>query len=271
MERSRNGRPLLNRAGALVMTLALVVAVTGPGAPAQARSVPARPVGPPSATVAVIGDSIVAGNRVIVQAAFASAGAPATVFDAVSGRAMIYRNRLGGGLVNSGLDAVQAVRQAGYRPSLWVVELGTNDRWGVQSCRCPDLVAFAGIRIDRVRAEIGFDQKILWMNVRNDSIGAAAINEALRRRVGPLFEVIDWDTVTRGRADWFKDKVHPNREGAVVLGELLAAAVVLEVATSLPDRCAVAPAASGAASPAGSFVGPVDVTSAAQRCSTAPP
>ncbi len=266
MERSRNGRPLLNRAGALVMTLALVVAVAGPGAPAQARSVPARPVGPPSATVAVIGDSIVAGNRVIVQAAFASAGAPATVFDAVSGRAMIYRNRLGGGLVNSGLDAVQAVRQAGYRPSLWVVELGTNDRWGVQSCRCPDLVAFAGIRIDRVRAEIGFDQKILWMNVRNDSIGAAAINEALRRRIGPLFEVIDWDTVTRGRADWFKDKVHPNREGAVVLGELLASSVVLEVAAPRPDFCAGNVSTAAAATPTLSPDDDAAATLAATRC-----
>lgn len=248
------------------MTLALVVAVSGPGVPAEARSVPARPVGPPSATVAVIGDSIVAGNRVIVQAAFASAGAPATVFDAVSGRAMIYRNRLGGSLVNSGLDAVQAVRQAGYRPSLWVVELGTNDRWGVQSCRCPDLVAFAGIRIDRVRAEIGFDQKILWMNVRNDSIGAAAINEALRRRVGPLFEVIDWDTATRGRADWFKDKVHPNREGAVVLGELLASSVVLEVAASLPDFCTANLSTATAAPLTLSPVDDAAATLAATRC-----
>lgn len=266
MERSRNGRPQLNRAGALVAAVALVVAVAGPGEPVHARSVPSRPVGPPSATVAVIGDSIVAGNRVIVQAAFASAGAPATVFDAFPGRAMIYRNRLESGLVNSGLDAVQAVRQAGYRPSLWVVELGTNDRWGVQSCRCPDLVAFAGIRIDRVRAEIGFDQKILWMNVRNDSIGAAAINEALRRRVGPLFEVIDWDTVTRGRADWFKDKVHPNREGAIVLGELLASSVLLEVAPSLPDFCAANVSTAAAAPLSLSSANDAAATLAATRC-----
>jgi hypothetical protein len=162
------------------------------------------------------------------------------VIDALSGRAMSHRSRMGNVVLSSGIDAVQAIRRAGYRPTLWVVELGTNDRWGIQTCRCPDMVAFAGSRIDRLRAEIGFDQKILWMNVRNDSIGAAAINEALQRRVGPLFEVIDWDSATRGRGDWFLDKVHPNREGSLALGELLAGAIVLEVARPVPDLCVAA-------------------------------
>lgn len=188
--------------------------------------------------MAIVGDSIVAGNRAVVQDILSRAGVPATVIDAASGRAMSHRTAYGAGkTVSSGIDAVRAIRQAGHRPSLWVVELGTNDTWGVGNCRCPDPVAYAGTRIDLVRAEIGVGHQILWMNVRANSVGANAINEALRRRLGPSFGLIDWDAATRGHDGWFLDAVHPNMTGVFQLGDLLVRSILAVTTSPLPDHC----------------------------------
>lgn len=256
----------------MVASLGLVGLVAGVGPTVDASRSPVRPVGPPSSTVAIVGDSIIAENQTAVRRILEESGAPSTVIDVYWGRPISHRTRLPGGqLVTSGIDAVRAIRDAGHRPSLWVVELGTNDQWGVRNCGCPDPVEHAGMRIDRLRTEIGFDQQVLWVNVRDNSGGAAAINEALRRRVGPTFGVIDWDRETRGRDEWFLDEVHPNRAGALVLGALLARSILAVVARPLPDHCVAdppSPVAEPAVHPADAGVGDGAVAvRPARRCS----
>lgn len=248
--------------------MSLVLALPVVGGRSQAADEPSATSFVTSATVAVIGDSIIAVDRHAVAAVLTRAGVPPTVIDAVSGRATSYRTRYRGGpLIPSGIDAVRSIRRAGHRPVLWVVELGTNDRWSVESCRCADPVAAAGARIDRVSAEIGPGARILWVNVREDTPGAAAINEALRRRVGGSFGVIDWDATTRGRDELFTDDVHPNRDGSLVLGDLLARSILAALVRSVPDHCGAGSAPSSGGSGADLPSGHAVVTRPARRCS----
>lgn len=203
----------------------------------------ASPRGPVSADapapVAIIGDSIIAGNLGYLLPALDARGVPRRVVDALSSRKTSLAWFDGRRVVTSGIDAVRALRAKGAAPQLWVIELGTNDSFDISNCRCPDQVAFAGQRIDALRAELGPDARVLWVNVRTSSSGALAYNEALARRVGPHFVVADWKSHSAGQTNWFVDAVHPSARGARELASFLAGAILAMPPSPapLPDLC----------------------------------
>jgi hypothetical protein len=203
----------------------------------------ASPGGPVSADtpapIAIIGDSIIAGNLGYILPALDARGVPRRVVDALSSRKTSLAWFNGRRVVTSGIDAVRALRAGGAAPQLWVIELGTNDSFDISNCRCPDPVGFAGQRIDALRAELGPDARVLWVNVRTSSAGALAYNEALARRAGPHFVVADWKAHSAGRTSWFVDAVHPSVTGARELASFLAGAILAMPPSPapLPDLC----------------------------------
>ncbi len=191
------------------------------------------------APIAIVGDSIIAGNLGFILPVLDARGVQPRMVDALSSRKTSLAWYDGRRVVTSGIDAVRALRARGATPQLWVIELGTNDSFDITMCRCPDRVAFAGQRIDALRAELGPDARVLWVNVRTSSPGALAYNEALARRVGPHFVVADWKVHSAGRSNWFVDAVHPTATGARELARFLASAILSmpPPPSPLPDRC----------------------------------
>lgn len=219
----------------LLVAVAAVAAVVAVDAQAPDRAA-GEPDSPP---VAIVGDSIIAGNLGYILPVLDARGVPPRMVDALSSRMTSFAWFDGRRFVTSGIDAVRALRARGAAPQLWVIELGTNDSFAISTCRCPDPVAFAGQRIDALRAELGPDARVLWVNVRTSSPGALAYNEALARRVGPHFVVADWKAYSAGQAGWFVDAVHPTARGARELAGFLASAILSmpPPPTPLPDRC----------------------------------
>lgn len=229
----------------------------------------ASPRGPVSADapapVAIIGDSIIAGNLGYILPALDARGVPRRVVDALSSRKTSIAWFDGRRTVTSGIDAVRSLRARGAAPQLWVIELGTNDTFDISTCRCPDPVAFAGQRIDALRTELGPGARVLWVNVRTSSAGALAYNEALVRRAGPDFVIADWKAHSAGRTSWFVDAVHPNAKGVRELASFLADAILaMPPPQPLPDLCIHGGVA--AASPLGSLSGEVTAAARARRC-----
>lgn len=219
----------------LLVAVAAVVAVVA----VDARA-PDRVAGEPaSVPVAIVGDSIIAGNLGYILPVLDARNVPARAVDALSSRKTSIAWFVGRRMVSSGIDAVRSLRARGVEPELWVIELGTNDTYDITMCRCPDPVAFAGQRIDALHAELGADARVLWVNVRTSSPGALAYNEALARRVGPHFVVADWKVYSAGQAGWFVDAVHPTARGARELAGFLASAILAmpPPPAPLPDRC----------------------------------
>lgn len=259
--------------GVVGLTAALVSAAGTPSHFVAASPVASR------VSVAIIGDSILAGNMGYLSGAFDQLGVPPRFVDAKSDRRTSAASA-GVRRVPSGREVVRSLRGQGLQPDLWVVWLGSNDTYFIRTCGCPDPVAFAGAYIDALRAELPPDARVLWVNLRTSSPAALAYNTALARRAGPQFVVADWRTFTASRSDWFIDGVHPNLTGVRKLAEFLSRAILAASSgpsapsnpTPVPDRCAPSPLAAGPdqVSVTGSTVesigGGAVATVAARRC-----
>ena len=188
-------------------------------------SAPNRHAAAASATWAIIGDSVVAGNSLIIEPQLAAAHMPPWFVEAKSGRRTEVPVVNSWYQATSGLQAVARTLALGHHPALWVIELGTNDAYAVQWCECPDRVAFAGEMIDHLLQALGPGAQVVWLTIRNslEPIGADAFNTALAQRAGPSFMVADWRAYSDPHPEWFVDGTHPTTPGAIALGNYLAA------------------------------------------------
>lgn len=230
------------------------------GAPQRASGEPA------SVPLAIVGDSVIAGNLGYILPVLDARGVPARAVDALSSRKTSIAWFVGRRLITSGIDAVRALQAQGVDPALWVIELGANDSYDISTCRCPDPVAFAGQRIDALRAELGAEARVLWVNVRTSSPGALAYNEALARRAGPHFVVADWKAHSAGQVGWFVDAVHPTARGAREFAAFLAGSILAMPPSPepLPDLCVHGP---GPTTPGSAGLqGELVATVTARRC-----
>jgi lysophospholipase L1-like esterase len=191
-------------------------------------------------SVVIIGDSIINGNRSIVEAALARQAVPSWTFDTKSGRKITTATTINGAPVSSGLDAVDAVRASGVDSLFWVVELGTNNLGMIRNCGCADQAAFARRLIVTMLDRIG-DRRVAWVSVRAASHlpESRVFNAALARVADERanVSVIDWFAHSEGRPDWFIDGVHPTLDGARAFADLLAGSVAAIWPTAAAAPC----------------------------------
>lgn len=238
-------------AAAVAIAGVLSVAITSPAMPVDAR-IDVRPateieaIGTEAVTVAataerldpparrpetlvVVGDSIsfMAGytfntGSVTLADTLLAAGWAAVHIDAKPSRSMWYPADTS----FSGVHTVQRLRAEGHDPTVWMVQLGTNDVWFIERCRCADMTAFARDRIAAVLDAVGAGVPVYWVNVRRWSNAAAlaAVNTALAqlRAEGRIVDVVDWFGLSAGRRQsWFIDSAHLSHAGyAAWLGEV---------------------------------------------------
>ena len=185
-----------------------------------------------SAQVVVVGDSIAAGNGPMLTPWYDQAASNIHV-DAQSGRLIRRSFPFAGATIRSGVESVRELVEAGARPELWVIELGTHELDSINQCACNDPVAFAGTEIDALLAELPAGARLAWITVHDPSKHAAAqaFNTALRVRAIPA---IDWAGSVYGRTGLFLDEVHPSLAGVGVLGELLVHQIQAYLQTSGP-------------------------------------
>ncbi len=170
--------------------------------------------------VVLVGDSIVAGNRSLIDPVFAARGLDVRI-DARSGRNLTVAFTDGTRIVDSGADAVARLRESGLRPALWVIEVGANDIGFVRRCECADPVAFAVDRIDQLLAELPPGANVAWVTPHRVELEPALthFNNALLVR---SLQQIDWHAAALFRDDWFLDAKHPSIPGARAFADVLA-------------------------------------------------
>lgn len=206
---------------------------------AAVRQGPAAP--DPCAEVAMVADSLVAGNRDATDAAFEDVGIPAIV-DAVSSRRIPVD-------VQEPLSGVRAVRrllESGVGSTCWVVALGSNDLlwlWNpgdYGSTREETARNYLAMMLDPIRSAIP-GARVWWVNLHHRGWPSATtiFNAALaeRARIDDRFEVIDWFGVADPNPGWFLDRVHVNGAGSRARATLIAQTVGVEPGRGTPvDR-----------------------------------
>jgi hypothetical protein len=210
---------------------------------------------------ALIGDSITALHSDLLAQQFSAAGVASPVVSAWVGSMTDRRVTGPHSYVPSGIDGVASVRRAG-EPLWWVIELGNNDSMDLQQCHCADPVREAGTRIDRLRAALGADARVIWVTVHDDVYpgGASAFDAALAARASPTFVLVDWRGLGATHPEWFIDGRHPGTPGVAALGQAIGAAVAAAPSARRPLCPPSAPAVRATS------VGPVVALASALRC-----
>lgn len=200
-----------------MVAVAIAAAVPTTSGPLVAVAGTAEATGSPD--VVIVGDSIIAGNRRLIDPVLATAGLDVHI-DAQSGRnlteSFVDRERQ----VDSGAAAVARLREQGLRPDLWLIELGANDVSIIRRCGCADPVTFAGARIDQLLEELPPGANVAWVTVHRDVLEPAVthFNNALLVR---SLQQIDWHAAALFRDDWLLDSKHPSVVGARAFGQVL--------------------------------------------------
>jgi len=205
--------------------------------------------GAPSRSVIVIGDSISALNVSTLERYLKQSTVPSWTIAAQTRRRIAPDEPVARHTITSGLNTISSLRQRGFTAQLWIVELGTNDLFAINSCGCSDRRAFALQRIEETIAAIGADQEIAWVTVRHPSFPSAAayFDDALRRAAAAddHLTLIDWYTLSAGHSSWFVDGIHPSQSGASQLFGLIGrAARALLPAVVVPEATLETPPAS---------------------------
>jgi lysophospholipase L1-like esterase len=161
----------------------------------------------------VIGDSLAAGGSTRLTSELAATGWTPAV-DAKAGRSIVYDTDAR----YSGVARVNALRDAGIDPRVWLVELGTNDVYFVGLCGCADRVKASEDRIQLMIDAIGPGHEIYWVGPQrfDQSVLTNEFNQALRNKVasGELAGVVDWSVLSQPhRQDWFADEAHLSVDG----------------------------------------------------------
>ena len=217
----------------VIASISLTVATSSlaPTAP-RAEGIADRP------NAVIVGDSITASHEPFIQSAFERQGIPGIIIAAHGARRISESYVYNGEFIPSGVSAVRDLQARGIDPRLWVIELGTNEILPMLGCSCPDQLAFADDLIGEMLNTLGPAAQVAWVTTsfRTAPLATNTFNEALRRRaaVDPRMTLSDWHALTVTHPGWFKDPVHPNDWGGLVLTSLYIDTVSKLLAPPLP-------------------------------------
>ncbi|MEQ1698511.1 MAG: GDSL-type esterase/lipase family protein [Ilumatobacteraceae bacterium] len=184
----------------------------------------AEPVPAAITSVAVVGDSITAGSAPAIDAALRGAGVEDVRIEGATSRRIEVGNGKGDA-PKSGVIAVYELLAEGVDPSVWVIELGTND---VGSYGSPEEY---GALIDAITTMLPPSKPMVWVNTYREQYldDTLVFNLVLEQRMTERGNAVvaDWysvasapdQTVLRG------DRLHPNENGQNALALLILAAL----------------------------------------------
>lgn len=159
----------------------------------------------------ILGDSVTDWTADFIADRLDDCGAIPTTIRAMSARRIASPVEFEGP-VNSGLDEMERIAEAGIDPTVWVIELGANDVASLTS------VGDARTLIDAVIARTDPDDRVVWltvhMTVTEDQVDM--FNTAVAESG---VEVADWRARALGQP-WLSDWVHLNNAGAEQLAAL---------------------------------------------------
>ncbi len=206
---ARRPRRSLLPIGCLLAVGLLAATIAPLHADRHAAAAPGQP------DVVIVGDSLTGGNVSYIEPTLRDAGLDVRI-EGLSARRIAVSFDFKGRR-DSGVERVRALRAAGVAPSLWVIELGSNDLGAIENCECSDPIGFAGAIIDELLAEIGPGVPIAWVTVLSRSRLDASrwFNTAIGIRAArdPHIALIRWHDLAFLRPDWFVDQVHQNITG----------------------------------------------------------
>ena len=150
--------------------------------------------------VTMIGDSIMSGNRRLIQSQL-----PNALIDAKGSRDIC-----------GGFEAAQKLQQEGKLSNVVIVELGTN---GPLLNHEPYATG-----TKNMLELLGTERQIFWVTVYCSYSQWMAMNNQFIWQLTeqyPNITVIDWYSLAVEHPEWFPDGVHPNLEGARHFAKLL--------------------------------------------------
>ena len=159
--------------------------------------------------VSVIGDSLTLGTLPYQADALSGAGWARSTIDAHGSRGIRTKVKSD---KNTGLTAVDAIREASGDSVLWVVALGTNDAGLYPKLKQPDMIQL-------MMDHIGTGHRVLWVNiylpakpVRHESWNAA-LQTVADERPGEMF-IFDWAGLAAANPHWLADdEIHCSGKG----------------------------------------------------------
>ncbi len=154
----------------------------------------------PLPSVAIIGDSVLAGAQASVDEAIENP----LIIDATVSRQFKHA-----------ASVVADLRASGTLGSVVVIHLGTNG-------------AFSDATFDEVMASVSDVERVILVTAKvprrwEERVNAAIASGAQRH---PSVEVLDWHAIAAPHPEWFRDdQVHLNRDGMAAYGEALDEAI----------------------------------------------
>lgn len=180
--------------------------------------------GTPFTSVVMVGDSITEGSRDMLLKALALAGFTDVRIEGKASRRIEVGNGKGTAPL-SGIGTLLSLLAEGADPSVWVIELGTND---VGSYAGADEY---GALIDKVLHLLRPDAPVVWVNVyRPDQLDATKVfNLVLAQRIADRGNAVvaDWYSAASAPDQTIlrNDQLHPNENGQYALALLVVDAI----------------------------------------------
>lgn len=175
-------------------------------------------------SVAMVGDSITEGSAIAIDEALRGAGVEDVRIEGKASRRIEVGNG-NGDAPKSGVITVYELLAEGLDPSVWVIELGTNDIGGYNGAE------EYGALIDSITEMLPTSKPLVWVNTYREQYldDTLMFNLVLEQRMADRGNAViaDWYTVASAPDQTVlrSDNLHPNENGQSALALLILASL----------------------------------------------